>query len=108
MASTYVTVYDKETGEGHFTYAATVKEWLDTGKYTVEKPKNAKPSPQAAKAKLPTAGREANRENPIISGPGGVDLEGSYVDGLKTEEPAAPVQEAPAKPAPRRRSAAQD
>ena len=107
MASPYCTVYHKKTGEAYFTYASTVKEWLETGDYTTEKPANAKPSPEASRAKLPTAGREANREAPIVSG-NSLDLEGNMSDGLKVEEPAEPVMEKPAKPAPRRRAASQD
>ena len=101
--STYVTVYDKETGVGYFSYAGTVQEWLATGKYTTVKPSNAQASTQAVKAKLPTAGREANRENPIVSGGKGIDLEGAYVSGHE-DGSLEPVDEKPVKPAPRRRS----
>ncbi|MGA0983547.1 MAG: hypothetical protein ACO3ST_02495 [Burkholderiaceae bacterium] len=106
MASTYLTVYHKETGEPALTYAATVKEWLAAG-YTTTPPKDAKPAPEASRSKLPTAGREANRENPIIQGEGR-NLSGSMVDAQKAEvelvKTEAVVEPAPEKPAPRRRS----
>lgn len=104
MASTYVTVYNKETGEPALTYAATVKEWLAAG-YTTTPPKDAKRAPEAVRAKLPTAGREANRENPIVSGEGR-DLGVNLVDAHQPDPVAVetPVPAAPEKPAPRRRS----
>jgi len=62
--SAYVTIYNKETGEGLKIYRATLSDFLDSGVYQVEKPGNYKPSAQIATSELPTAGREANRPEP--------------------------------------------
>lgn len=107
MPKSYVTVYSKANGSPHFTYAATVKEWLATGEYTLEAPDVVEQPPELIKKKLPTAGREANRDNPIISG--GLS-EKSLVPATDAEPAAIPEPEAetaPAKPAPRRRVSAE-
>lgn len=117
MATTYYTVYSKKDGTPHFTYAASVQEWLATGEYTLEAPKEAKPAPELAQSKLPTAGREANRENPIFSGMNNTlskESEVHVAESSPAEVPptAAPessadasaAEAAPVRPAPRRRS----
>ena len=107
MPKPYVTVYAKADGAPHFTYAATVKEWLETGDYTLEAPGAPAQPPELANKKLPTAGREANRDNPVISG--GLS-ENSLVPATEAEPAALPEPEAetaPAKPAPRRRASAE-
>lgn len=107
MARPYVTVYSKTDGTPHFTYAATVQEWLATGDYTLEAPGAAAQPPELARRKLPTAGREMNRENPIISGGTPALSEASLVSAAEVEPSAAPEPEtAPTKPAPRRRASA--
>lgn len=65
MALHQVTLYHNKTGEAVYTYPASVQEWLQTGEYTLTRPSNAK-DPEVV-GKLPSAGREANRDNPIIS-----------------------------------------
>lgn len=65
MAGLQVTLYHKKTGEAVRVYPASVKEWIEAGDYTVERPSNATEPDQPVK--LPTAGREANRDNPVIS-----------------------------------------
>lgn len=109
MASTYITVYHKETGEPALTYAATVKEWLAAG-YTTTPPADAKKPPEALRAKLPSAGREANRDNPIISGVGrelgGVLSDGNVPAAAAEPAPEPAAESAPVKPAPRRRVSA--
>lgn len=108
MANSYVTVYGKD-GSAHFTYAATVQEWLATGEYTLEAPGAPGKPPELEKAKLPSAGREANRDNPITSGAGPMLTPESMVPASDAEPApaAAPAEDAPVRPAPRRRAAAE-
>lgn len=111
MPKPYVTVYSKADGTPHFTYAATVKEWLETGEYTLEAPGAVAQPPELSRKKLPTAGREANRDNPIISG--GTSLsDKSLVPAAEAEPAVVPAPEpeseaAPVKPAPRRRTSSE-
>lgn len=107
MANSYVTVYSKDGG-AHFTYAATVQEWLATGEYTLEAPGAPGRPPELEKAKLPSAGREANRDNPITSALHPTLTAESLVPASDAEPAtaAAPAEEAPVRPAPRRRAAA--
>lgn len=112
MPKPYVTVYSKADGTPHFTYAATVKEWLETGEYSLEAPGAPAQPPELAKKKLPTAGREANRDNPVISGTNTSLSDKSLVPASAAEPAAVPEAEAeaeaaPVKPAPRRRASAE-
>lgn len=59
-----VFIYDLETGKGHKVYPASVKGFLESGKYTLDKPANGQPTPEAFRSELPTAGREAMRPQP--------------------------------------------
>lgn len=65
MALHQITLYHKKTGEPVYSYPASVQEWLSSGEYTLEAPDNAKEFVQPKK--LPSAGREANRDNPVVS-----------------------------------------
>ena len=96
-----VTIYDKETGEARLIYRATLTDFLDTGKWTIEKPEGgSKPAPELKKALLPTAGREANRP---ASEEVKADVELKAI--AKEEEEKAPESEASKKRAPRLRAA---
>jgi len=105
--ATQVLLYHKKTGEVVATYPASVKEWLASGEYQVEPPKNAKTIklPQ----KLPTAGREANRLNPVIEqGPqltaaSEVDAQAPDAEPAAVEPQAEPEIEKPKRAEPRRR-----
>ena len=104
--STYVVVYNKKTGEGTKIYRATLSEFLATGDYTTQAPDNARPSPARAKEGLPSAGREATRDIPAEAFPG-VELPEPAEE--EAEEDVKPeVKKAPAKPAPKRRAAAEE
>jgi|TARA_Y100000289_G_scaffold8885_1_gene7910 hypothetical protein len=104
--STQVLLYHKKTGEVVSTYPASVKEWMATGEYQTEPPKNAKSirPPQ----KLPSAGREANRLNPVVDR-GPTISAASEVDATQPDEqPSAaaevePEAEKPKRAEPRRR-----
>lgn len=104
--STYVVVYNKETGEGTKIYRATLSEFLATGNYTTQAPGNAHPSPALAKDGLPSAGREATRDVPAEAFAG---VEVPAPAAKEEQEEAKPeAKKAPAKPAPRRRAASDD
>lgn len=95
--STQVLLYHKKTGEVVSTYPASVREWMATGEYQTEPPKNAKHirPPQ----KLPTAGREANRLNPVIDRGPSINAT-SEVDATQPDaEPSAATEVAEAEPA---------
>ena len=107
--STQVFLYHKKTGEVVQTYPASVEDWLATGEYQTEPPKNAKPA--VIPEKLPTAGREANRINPIIDRAPSLSS-ASEVDATQPDaEPSAatevsetePAIEKPKRAEPRRR-----
>ena len=107
--ATQVLIYNKKTGEVFQTYPASVKGWLATGEYQTEPPKNAKSA--RPPEKLPTAGREANRINPIIDRAPSLSAE-SEVDATQPDaEPSAatevletePAIEKPKRAEPRRR-----
>lgn len=98
--STQVLIYHKKTGEVVSTYPASVKEWMATGEYQTEPPKNAKSvrPPQ----KLPTAGREANRLNPVIDQTPSISA-ASEVDATQPDEqPSAAVEAEPETEKPKR------
>ena len=105
--ATQVLLYHKKTGEVVQTYPASVKEWLASGEYQVEPPKNAK----AIKLpeRLPTAGREANRLNPVIDrGPqltpaSEVDAQAPDAEPAAVEAEPEPEIEKPKRAEPRRR-----
>ena len=111
--STQVFLYHKKTGVVQ-TYPASVKDWLAGGEYQTEPPKNAKPA--KLPEKLPTAGREANRINPIIDRAPSITA-ASEVDASQPDaEPSAatevsetePAIEKPKRAEPRRRPRADD
>lgn len=110
--ATQVLLYHKTTGEVVQTYPATVKEWLATGEYQTERPKNAKEIKMPVK--LPTAGREANRLNPVIDrGPSltpasEVDAQAPEAEPAKVEAEAKPEMEKPKRSEPRRRPRASE
>jgi len=94
-----VTIYHKETGEARRIYRATLSEFLETGRWTVQRPAGeVSPAPELKKSLLPTAGREANRP---ASEEVKADVEVKAVAAEKEEK----VEERPAaaKRAPRRR-----
>jgi hypothetical protein len=59
--SPYVTIYDKRTNIGHLVYRASLKQFIETGNYTTEKPAGATASENLTASQLPTAGRSQNR-----------------------------------------------
>ena len=93
-----VTIYQKATGEARLIYRATLTDFLETGKWTVEKPSNSKPAPELKKSLLPTAGRVANR-------PSSAEVKADIELKHEAREADKEVVEAPgsAKRAPRRR-----
>ena len=103
--SVYVTVYNKQTGEGQKIYRASLVEFLAAGNYTLEKPENGKAP--AAPEKLPTAGRAVNREAVET-----VYLAHEEPEKLEAKEEAPKAEEVsadePKKSAPRRRKPAAD
>lgn len=109
--SPYVLVYEIETGVAQKIYRATLAEFLATGRYTTERPDNAKDDGNINRSKLPTAGREATRQQPAEVFPGNIQPKVAKTPGEvapKKEEAKPEVKEAPAKPAPKRRAPAAD
>ncbi len=109
MASPYRTLYHKKTGDPVFTYAASVDEWLALGDYTLDPPDAPRKPPELTK--LPTAGREMNRINPIVSGGPELTTQ-SMVDAHQPADGVEPTEdvkaEAPKKAPPRRRPRASE
>jgi hypothetical protein len=106
-----ITVYEKLTGKSIATYPCSVQEFLSTGKYTLERPSDAKPPENLVQSKLPKAGREADRLAQLeklkidnATPPAPVTTEEL---GVEVKEPVVEeVKEAlkPTRKAPRRRS----
>lgn len=59
-----VFIYDLESGKGHKVYPASVKAFLETGRYSLDKPSNGELTSEAFRSELPSAGREAERPQP--------------------------------------------
>ena len=98
----HVTLYNIKTGEAVRVYRATVRDFLATGEWQIEKPAHAVASPDLHKHQLPTAGREANR-------PASEEVKASVaIEEVRAEEESAKEEKEPAaapKRAPRRRVA---
>lgn len=105
--SPYVLVYNKETGVAQKIYRATLAEFLADGRYTLEAPTNAKADPALNRSQLPTAGREATRNEVPEVFPGNIQPKTATSSAQvepKKEEAKPEVQEAPIKPSPKRRA----
>ena len=105
--SPYVLVYNKETGVAQKIYRATLAEFLADGRYTLEAPSNAKADPALNRSQLPTAGREATRNEVPEIFPGNIQPKVATSPAQvapKRVEAKPEVQEAPVKPAPKRRA----
>ena len=104
-----VFIYDLENGKGHKVYPASVKAFLESGKYTLDKPGNGKLTSEAFRSELPSAGREAERPQPSDVALKAKEAEVKIEE--KTEEVKEVLDEKTEEPkpetkrAPRRRSA---
>ena len=103
----YVTVYDKETGKSQLIYAASLQEFLRTGRYSTEAPGAPKKPEELKKAELPTAGREEGRPASleVLQTP---DPEEPKAEEPKAEEEKTEEKPAASRKAPRRRSAPEE
>lgn len=102
--SPYVTIYDKETGKSQLIYAASLQEFLRTGRYSTE-PAGAPSKPEElVRAEIPTAGREEGRPASIEALRTPDPAEEGKPEEPKAEEEKAEEKPATSRKAPRRRS----